>query len=207
MRVQSDKEEFWNVITHGIGFIASSIGFFFLLRKFSESNTTTVVAISVYGASLIALYLVSTLYHRATKVNLKFKLRVLDHISIYFLIAGTYTPVVLLGLQHSLGWELLYAVWGIALVGLILKLFFTGKFEAISLILYVVMGCLIFFDFDALSLVVPENGINLLIAGGVFYIGGIVFYVWNKLKYNHVIWHLFVMAGSASHFFMVYYYL
>ena len=207
MRVQSENEEFWNVLTHGIGFIASIIGSLFLLQKYSESTTTAIVAICVYGASLIILYLVSSLYHWVSRPKLKFKLRVLDHISIYFLIAGTYTPVVLLSIAHSLGWHLLFGVWGIALLGLILKIFFTGKYEALSLILYVVMGCLIFFDFSALSEVVPETGVNLLITGGAFYIGGIVFYVWNKLKYNHVIWHLFVMAGSGSHFSMIYYFL
>ena len=207
MRAQTKNEVFWNVITHGVGFIASIIGLILLLRKFSESTTTAVVAICIYGASLITLYLVSTLYHAVTDFKLKFKLRVLDHISIYFLIAGTYTPVVLIGLSHSLGWQLFYSVWGIAIIGLVLKIFFTGRFEVISLVLYVVMGWLIIFDFTELRLVMPQEGINLLMAGGAFYMGGIVFYVWNKLKYNHVIWHLFVLAGSASHFWMILHYL
>ncbi|EDM43034.1 hemolysin [unidentified eubacterium SCB49] len=207
MRIQSRKEEFWNVITHGFGFIASIIGLVLLLLKFSESTTVSIVSICVYGASLIVLYLSSTLYHAVKKESLKFKFRVLDHISIYFLIAGTYTPVTLIALEHSLGWSLFYAVWSMTAVGLFLKLFFTGRFEIISLILYVVMGWLIVFDFSELKSIVPQNGINLLMAGGAFYMGGIVFYVWNKLKYNHVIWHLFVLAGSISHYLLIYFYL
>lgn len=207
MRVQTKNEELWNVITHAAGFVASILGLFLLLRKYAESTTAAVIAISVYGISLIFLYLVSSLYHAATDTHKKFKLRVLDHISIYFLIAGTYTPVLILSLTHSLGWPLLYAVWGIAVLGFILKLFFTGRFETLSLLLYVVMGWLIVFDFSALKAVIPQDGIYLLMAGGAFYTGGIVFYVWNKLKYNHVIWHLFVMAGSASHYLMIFDYL
>ena len=207
MRVQATKEELWNTITHGIGFLASIVGTVLLLRKYSESTLTTITAISVYGASLMMLYLISTLYHAITGPKLKYKFRILDHISIYFLIAGTYTPVLLIGLQHSLGWQLFIAVWGIAAIGLALKIFFTGKYEAISLILYLVMGWLIVFDFSELQVVVPQQGINLLMAGGAFYTGGIVFYVWNKLPYNHVIWHLFVLAGSASHFLLILNYL
>ncbi|MFT5079013.1 MAG: hemolysin III [Planctomycetota bacterium] len=203
MRVQTKNEELWNVITHGAGFLASIVGSIVLLLKYSESSTTTVIAICVFGASLITLYLVSSLYHAAKDSRLKFKLRVLDHISIYFLIAGTYTPVLLMGLSHSLGWYLFFAVWGIASIGLVLKIFFTGRFEVLSLILYVVMGWLIIFDFSELRMAMPQEGIDLLMAGGAFYTGGIVFYVWNKLKYNHVIWHLFVMAGSASHYWMI----
>ncbi len=207
MRAQTKNEELWNVITHGIGFVASIVGLILLLRKYADSTTTSNIAVSIYGASLINLYLVSSLYHGVIDEKKKFKLRILDHISIYFLIAGTYTPVLLISLQHALGIPLLYAVWGIAGIGLILKIFFTGKFEIFSLILYVVMGWLIVFDFSELKAVVPSEGINLLMSGGAFYTGGIVFYVWNKLKYNHVIWHLFVMAGSASHYLMILYYL
>lgn len=207
MSAQTKNEELWNVITHGLGFIASIVGLVLLLRKYAESNTAALVAVCIFGASLINLYLISSLYHAVTDENKKYTLRILDHISIYFLIAGTYTPVLLISLQHSLGVPLLYTVWGIAGIGLVLKIFFTGRFEIFSLLLYVIMGWLIVFDFSALTAVVPEEGIHLLMAGGAFYMGGIIFYVWNRLKYNHVIWHLFVLAGSASHFWMILSYL
>ena len=132
--------------------------------------------------------------------------RIIDHISIYLLIAGTYTPILLISLQNSLGWPLFYTVWGIAAFGVILKIFFTGRFEAFSVILYLAMGWLVVFDFSHLSEVIGANGILLLFAGGLAYTGGIIFYAINKIPYNHVIWHLFVLAGAIFHFFMVYFY-
>jgi hemolysin III len=204
-RVQTDLEEVWNVITHGIGFllfIGISIGLF---TNADWSIDYMLAALLVYGTSQLFLYFSSTAYHRAKEGTLKFKLRKLDHISIYGSIAGTYTPVCLITLEQSSGWYILAAVWGIALFGTIWKLFFTGKFEAFSSLLYLVMGWMIVFDLQTLSDAFTFLQMNLLITGGVFFTVGIVFYVWNKLYFNHVIWHLFVLGGSLSHAAMVWF--
>jgi hemolysin III len=204
-RVQTDLEEVWNVITHGIGFllfIGISIGLF---TNADWSIDYMLAALLVYGTSQLFLYFSSTAYHRAKKGTLKFKLRKLDHISIYGSIAGTYTPVCLITLEQSSGWYILAAVWGIALFGTIWKLFFTGKFEAFSSVLYLVMGWMIVFDLHTLSDAFTFLQMNLLISGGIFFTVGIVFYVWNKLYFNHVIWHLFVLGGSLSHAAMVWF--
>ncbi|GLB53250.1 hemolysin D [Neptunitalea chrysea] len=207
MAKQTPKEEFYNSLTHAIGFLLSLLGFVLLLYYQNETKSWNFASIILYAVSLTFLYMVSTLYHYATKEKKKYFFRILDHISIYYLIAGTYSPVVLLTLSHSNGWLLFWLVWGIAAVGTFLKIFFTGKFEIVSLVLYLVMGWLIMFDITALKEVLPSGGMNLLIAGGVAYSGGIVFYVWEKLPFNHVIWHLFVLAGSICHYLMIFWYI
>jgi hemolysin III len=204
-RAQTDLEEVWNVMTHGIGFllfIGISIGLF---ANADWSIDYMLAALLVYCASQLFLYVSSTAYHRAKEGTLKFKLRKVDHISIYGSIAGTYTPVCLITLESSSGWYILAAVWGVAIFGTIWKLFFTGKFEAFSSILYLVMGWMIVFDLQTLSDAFTFLQMNLLITGGIFFTVGIVFYVWNKLYFNHVIWHLFVLGGSLSHAAMVWF--
>ncbi|GLB48921.1 PAQR family membrane homeostasis protein TrhA [Neptunitalea lumnitzerae] len=207
MANQTQKEEFYNALTHGIGFLLSLLGFVLLLYYQHESKVWNFTSILLYAVSLSFLYMVSTLYHYAKNEKKKYYFRILDHISIYYLIAGTYSPVVLLTLSHSKGWLLFWLVWGIAAVGTLLKIFFTGKFEVVSLVLYLVMGWLIMFDISTLKEVLPAGGMNLLIAGGIAYSGGIVFYVWEKLPFNHVIWHLFVLAGSICHYLMIFMYI
>ncbi|MFI2743954.1 hemolysin III family protein [Zhouia sp. PK063] len=204
---QTEKEEFYNALTHAIGFLLSLLGFGLLIYYQQQTKTWNFTSIVLYGLSLTFLYSASTLYHYVKKEKQKYYFRILDHISIYFLIAGTYSPVVLIILGHSKGWLLFWIVWGIAAFGTILKLFFTGKFEILSLLLYLVMGWLIVFDFTALKAAIPENAMYLLIAGGISYTLGIVFYVWEKLPFNHVIWHLFVLAGSIFHFLMIFIYI
>lgn len=202
-RIQTAIEEKWNVITHGFGFllfIAITIG---LIYEANWSVDYMLPAILVYVLSQLFLYFSSTVYHKVEPSKLKFKLRKLDHISIYGSIAGTYTPVCLITLEQSSGWYILAAVWGIAVFGIIWKLFFTGKFEAFSSILYLVMGWMIVFDLQTLSDAFTDLQMNLLIAGGVFFTVGIIFYAWNKLYFNHVIWHVFVLGGSLSHAAMV----
>jgi hemolysin III len=204
-RVQTDIEESWNVMTHGFGlllFIAITTALFL---NADWSLDYMLPALLVYCASQLFLYFSSTAYHRAKEGALKFKLRKADHISIYGSIAGTYTPVCLITLEQSSGWYILASVWGIALFGTIWKLFFTGKFEAFSSILYLVMGWLVVFDFATLSDVFNYLQMNLLITGGVLFSVGIIFYAWNKLYFNHVIWHLFVLGGSLSHAAMVWF--
>ncbi|GHC64103.1 PAQR family membrane homeostasis protein TrhA [Ulvibacter litoralis] len=204
MRIQSPIEERYNVLTHSIGFVFSLVGFVLMLC-FNQINTFWgMFSIVLYGCSLSLLYLVSSLYHHETDVTRKHFFRKLDHISIYFLIAGTYSPVVLITLEDSHGWILFCTVWGIALFGTFMKIFFTGRFEFLSVLLYLIMGWLIVFDFSALQARTDAVGINLLMGGGIAYTVGIVFYALDRFKYTHVIWHLFVLCGSILHFLFVF---
>lgn len=203
MRIQSPLEERLNAITHAIGAVLGIVGLFFLIIKETEKTEWSLFSVVIYGLSIIVLFSASASYHSITSEKRKHYFRIIDHISIYLLIAGTYTPVLLITLDESLGWTLFYVVWGIAAFGVILKLFFTGKFEIFSTLLYLVMGWLIVFDFTTLSNLMPSNGVILLMAGGLAYTAGIIFYVFEKIPYNHVIWHLFVLAGAMFHFFMV----
>lgn len=198
------KEELLNTISHGLGILLGIIGFFLLLKKSSDKSNFAVLGIYIYSFSIILLYSASTLYHAIAKPSVKKKFRILDHISIYFLIAGTYTPVALITLVNGNGWLIFAIVWGIALFGAILKLFFTGKYEILSLLLYLVMGWLIVFDFSSLMDATSASGIKLLMLGGAFYTLGILFYAIKKIPYNHFIWHLFVLGGSISHWFFIY---
>ncbi len=203
MRLQSPLEEKLNAASHALGVVFGIIGLVWLITTNTNTSTFSLLATVIYGCSFIVLFAASTIYHAIKDKTLKHYFRVLDHISIYLLIAGTYTPVLLLVLQDSLGWPLLYTVWGIALFGVVLKLFFTGKLETFSTLLYLAMGWLIVFDFSTLSQRVAPNAINLLFAGGIAYTVGIVFYVFEKIPFNHVIWHCFVLAGAICHFFMI----
>ena len=206
MSAQTKQEEILNAWSHGIGAILGIVGLFFLLHKVDATQPWSVFSVIAYALSIIILFTASTAYHAISNIDLKQKFRIVDHISIYLLIAGTYTPVLLITLPNSLGWTLFYIVWGIAVFGVILKLFFTGKFEIFSTLLYLVMGWLIVFDFSMLSELLHPNGILWLFAGGLFYTVGIVFYAIQNIPYNHVIWHFFVLAGAICHFMMMYWY-
>jgi len=201
--LNANKEECLNVLTHGLGVLLGSIGFIFLILYDSQKTNWSLFSVIVYGCSIIILFTASTVYHYVTKKKLKHILRIIDHISIYLLIAGTYTPVLLITLEKNLGWLLFWIVWSIAIFGIVLKLFYTGRFTTFSTLLYLVMGWLIVFDFSNLSELMAPNGIILLLAGGGAYSLGVVFFVVNKIPYNHVIWHLFVLAGAIFHFFMI----
>jgi len=206
MRIQTQLEEQLNAWSHGIG-AALGIAGLVLLIVFSKSEIPySLFSVIVYGISIIILFLASTFYHAVKGDKRKHYFRIVDHISIYLLIAGTYTPVLLIILPDSLGWTLFWVVWGIAAFGVILKLFFTGKFETFSTLLYLVMGWLIVFDYSTLADRMASNGLYLLFAGGLFYTIGIIFYAIEKIPYNHVIWHLFVLGGAICHFFMVYFF-
>ncbi|MGB3606159.1 MAG: hemolysin III family protein [Psychroserpens sp.] len=206
MRIQTELEERLNAWSHGFGAVLGLLGLIFLIVCLEKDVPYALFSVVVYGCSIIILFLASTFYHAVKSKKRKHYFRIVDHISIYLLIAGTYTPVLLIILPDSLGWTLFYIVWGIALFGVVLKIFFTGKFETFSTLLYLVMGWLIVFDFSTLSGRMATNGLYLLGAGGAFYTIGIVFYVIDKIPYNHVIWHLFVLGGAICHFFMVYYF-
>lgn len=201
--IQSKKEEFWNVLTHGFGVVFYLGGFIFLMNTF-DKTTVSPIYVLIYALSLILLFSASSIYHYVSNPNYKRQFRKLDHISIYVLIAGTYTPICMSVLAGSRGVFILILVWSIALVGLFLKLFFTGKFEKLSLILYLIMGWLILIDIQTLYESISSAALLYLILGGVFYSFGVVFYVMHKLKFHHVIWHIFVLLGSFFHFMMVY---
>ena len=205
MRIQTRLEEQLNAWTHGIGAALGIIGLVLLLL-YSDSSTKEIFSVTVYGVSIIILFLASTLYHSVKNENQKHYFRIVDHISIYLLIAGSYTPVTLILLSDSRGWLLFGLVWGIAAFGIILKLFFTGRFEIFSTLLYLVMCWLIVFDFSALVENMTTNGLLLMLLGGLFYTVGIVFYAIHKIPFNHVIWHLFVLAGAICHYFMIFFY-
>lgn len=206
MRIQTKKEELWNAITHGIGAVFGIIALVLLIFSNTEKTTWSLFSVIVYGVSIVILFAASTLYHSVSSEKKKHYFRIVDHISIYLLIAGTYTPVLLISLEQSLGWVLFYVVWGVAAFGVVLKLFFTGRFNVFSTLLYLVMGWLIVFDFSNLNTIMDSGGIVLLMLGGLSYTVGIVFYAIDKQPFFHVIWHLFVLAGAVCHFLMIYLY-
>ncbi|MDC6367093.1 MULTISPECIES: PAQR family membrane homeostasis protein TrhA [Flavobacteriaceae] len=198
------REERWNAYSHAIGIVLALIGSIFLLQKELSATPFLLGSIIVYSISLILLFSASTVYHAVGNPKLKKKLRILDHISIYYLIAGTYTPVCLTVLSDSKGWLLFYLVWGIALFGTVLKLFFTGKFEVFSLVLYGVMGWIIVIDLPYLIGHMSSKGLFYLSLGGAFYTIGILFYAIKRIPYNHLIWHFFVLGGAISHWLMIF---
>ncbi|SHJ42360.1 PAQR family membrane homeostasis protein TrhA [Pseudozobellia thermophila] len=198
------KEERLNTVSHAIGAFLAVPGTLLLLCRNSGKSEWATPSILVYGLSLIAMFLVSSLYHYTQKVNFKRKLRILDHINIYFLIAGTYTPICLITLVKANGWTIFFAVWAIALAGTVFKLYYTGRFEFISLLLYVGMGWLIVLDFNNFVEYTSVLGVRLLFLGGVFYTFGILFYAFEKIPYHHFIWHLFVLAGAISHWLVMF---
>ncbi|PIB38875.1 PAQR family membrane homeostasis protein TrhA [Maribacter sp. 4G9] len=197
-------EELLNSRSHFIGVIGAFIGLYVLWQFNSHKSIYSEFSILVYGISLILLFTSSTLYHAVNHPVWKKRFRILDHINIYYLIAGTYTPVALISLIPGNGWSIFYVVWIIATLGTVLKLFFTGRFEFISLFLYLAMGWLIVFDFNNLLQTTTELGLILLFLGGLFYTLGIIFYAIEKIPFNHFIWHLFVLGGAVCHWFFIY---
>ena len=202
MDIQTPTEEKWNTISHAVGAVMGIFGLAILLLV-NTNKPWSVFSIIVYGISVVVLFSASALYHATKTEERKRKFRIIDHISIYLLIAGTYTPVLLLLLSQSKGWLLFFIVWGIAFIGAILKLFYTGKYGFLSTFLYLFMGWLIVFDFEALKLAMSQDGLHLLWAGGAFYTIGIIFYAVKKIPFHHVIWHFFVLGGAICHYFMV----
>ena len=200
----SKQEELLNTLSHGIGAVLALMAMFVLLFASTKEGFLADVSLVVYSLSLLSMLIVSTLYHAKEGGEWKRRLRILDHINIYYLIAGTYTPVALITLVQGNGWVIFYTVWGIAFLGTVLKLFFTGKYEIISLLLYLIMGWLIVLDFQNLVNHATQKGIQFLILGGVFYTLGILFYAVRKIPYNHFIWHLLVLGGAASHWLFIY---
>lgn len=206
--VYTRKEEVVNAITHGIGVLFSVIALVWLVVAASESGTVWhVVSFTIYGVTMLLLYLSSTLVHSFPEGKAKDIFEICDHASIYLFIAGSYTPFLFLVIKGVLGWTLFGIVWGIALVGVIFKLFFTKKFLYLSTVLYIAMGWLMVFAWKPLVAGLLLEGIVLLVVGGILYTVGTVFYVWRGFPFHHAVWHVFVLAGTAVHFFGIFFYL
>lgn len=199
------KEEKLNVLTHFIGFLLSVAALALLAVKSGfTGNPWYIVSYNIFGLSLIVLYLASTLYHYAKNPKKRSKLNVFDHAAIYVLIAGTYTPYTLVTLNGTIGWVLFGIVWGAAIAGIIFKLFYFGRFNRLSTIMYVLMGWVVVIAIKPLLENLNPQGLFWLLAGGIFYTVGAVFYMREKLKFNHAIFHVFVLLGSVSHFISIY---
>ncbi len=203
---QTKEEEFWNTLTHFIGLLLSLGGLPVLLYYDQSQTALSSYSILFFGFGLILLYAASTVYHFTSNFKLKEKFRVLDHISVFYLIAGSYAPVCLITLYEGKGISLFLAIIIITLLGTAFKVFYTGKFEKLSLLIYLAMGWLIILDFNTVLALIEFKGIFLLIVGGLLYSIGTIFYSLQKLKYAHAIWHVFVMGGSVSHYFLVLFY-
>ncbi len=203
-RKESLLEKKLNFITHGIGLVLSVIGLFYLVEKsILYPKSFNLISSLVYGISLILMYSSSTIYHYYIDSKYSRILQKIDHISIYLLIAGSYTPGLLLKLKYSLGFEILIIIWLLAFIGIIHKIFFFNYLKKASLIIYLFMGWLIVIDFNAVLESFSSNSIFFMVLGGILYTIGTFFYSLDKLKYNHVIWHLFVLGGSACHYILI----
>ena len=203
----SIREEIAHSITHGFGLLLSVVGLATLVVYSSlYGDAWHIVSSSIYGASLIVLYTSSTLYHAVTPTNLKRVLQKLDHAAIFLLIAGTYTPFTLVNLRGGWGWTLFGMVWSIAIAGMVMELVVKKRYKGLSIALYLGLGWLVMIAIGPMIDSVAPGGLILLLVGGLFYSLGVIFYVWKTLVYHHAIWHLFVLAGSAFHFFAVLFY-
>ncbi|MEC8612133.1 MAG: hemolysin III family protein [Bacteroidota bacterium] len=197
------NEEFWNVLTHFSGFVLSVIGIPFLFYFDNEITPLSSISLILFSIGLLLVYSSSSIYHFILNPKLKKRLQILDHISIYYLILGSYAPVCLVTLYKYSGTNIFITVLILTLVGTLKKLFLTGKYQFMSLLLYLAMGWLIIFDINSLFKLIDFNAKLLLILGGISYTFGVIFYVLGKIKYFHSIWHLFVLIGSGFHYFMI----
>ncbi len=202
------REEFFNSLIHAIGLVLAFAGLGVMLVQAvrHEGGVRHVTGALVFGLGLVLAYLSSTLYHASRRPDRKRLYRLFDHLSIFILIAATYTPLTLINLRGPWGWTLFGVVWGLALVGVVVECTRLKKFRFISIALYLGMGWAVLAAGRLLFARVAPGGIRLLVAGGLFYTIGVIFYVWRKLPYNHAIWHLFVLGGSICHFFAVLFY-
>jgi hemolysin III len=200
----SIAEEIWHAITHGVGLVLSIAGLAILVAYAAlDGSALAVTASAIFGATLIVMYGSSTLYHASTNIKVKKIFQQFDHASIYFLIAGTYTPITLIVLGGAWGWSIFSVIWGVAAIGIFLKFAYPDRFEKLSLILYLLMGWMIVIAIQPLLENMESGGLWLLFAGGLSYTVGVIFYVWDRVPFNHAIWHLFVLGGSILHYFMV----
>lgn len=203
-RKQALEEEFANSITHLVGVLFSIVAIS-LLITFSVLNGTAIhiVSCSLFGGSILLLYTFSTLYHAIESPRIKPLLRTFDHISIYFLIAGTYTPFLLIGIGGMKGWIYFGVIWALALAGIIFKIFYTHRFRRLSLVLYLIMGWLAVFFIQPLVRNLDASVLSLIATGGIAYTLGVIFYTNKTMRFAHAIWHLFVLAGTVLHFIAI----
>ena len=204
IKLRHSLEEIANAITHGIGLLLSIAGFVVLLVLATLRGTAWhIVACSIYGATLICLYAASTLYHAVISRRVKRALRIFDHSAIYLLIAGTYTPFLLVSLRGPWGWSLFGVIWGLALAGVLFKFWFVERFAILSTAVYIAMGWLVVIAAKPVFTHLRLTAIIWLLAGGLAYTGGVIFFAAKRIPYSHAIWHLFVLAGSICHYFAV----
>ena len=206
-RAQTHAEEIANSITHGAGAVAG-LAVLAVLVTFAAftGDPWRIVSVSVYGVSIVLLFTASALYHGAVAPGRKRFFQLLDHAAIFLLIAGTYTPFTLVTFRGTLGWTVFGVVWGIAALGITLTVFFVGRFRLLFLALYLAMGWIIVLAVKPMMAVLPPGGLAWVVAGGLCYTVGVVFYLWRGLRFGHTIWHLFVLAGSACHFMGILFY-
>ncbi len=201
IEMQQHREEIANALTHGLGVVLAIGGGAVLITQAAlHAGAREIVGVSVFVGALILLYTASTLYHLARRPDVKSRLKILDHCAIFLLIAGTYTPFTMAAMRGSWGWSLFGVTWGLAGVGIGLKLFFTGRFAYLSTATYIGMGWLVVIAFVPLTQAVSPSALGWLLAGGVSYTAGTLFYHNRRLPYSHAIWHLFVLGGSICHF-------
>jgi hemolysin III len=200
-------EEIINASTHGFGILLSIVGLAVLVA-FASINGSPVLITScaIFGGTLIFAYSSSTLYHAITNEKVKRIFRQFDHAAIYLLIAGTYTPIVLVLLDEAWGWTIFTIIWTTAIIGVVLKFIYPHRFKKLSVALYLIMGWFVVVAIKQLIQSMDSGGLWLMLIGGLFYSVGVIFYVWKSLPYNHAIWHLFVLCGSISHYFMILFY-
>ena len=204
---QSLTEEIANSLTHGIGFLLSIAGLVILVVSAkSYGDPWRVVSCSIYGGSLIILYGSSTLYHSFLSGRKNYIFKIIDHSAIYLLIAGSYTPFMLVSLRGAWGWSLFGIIWGLALAGIMFKMFFVNRFLVLSTASYLAVGWFALIAIYPIVKKVPPGGIGWLVIGGILYSLGILFHFWGKLPFRHAIWHLFVLGGSICHYFAVLFY-
>ncbi len=200
-------EEIFNSIIHATGVLVSLAGLVLLIIFSSLYGTAShIVSCTVFGFTLVLLYTASTLYHSFRKPRIKHVFKIIDHSCIYVLIAGTYTPFMLITVRGVLGWTIFGIVWFLAVLGILFKTFFIHRFKILSTFAYILMGWLVIFAIKPIFQTLPGSAILWLVSGGLAYTGGTIFYAWKKLPFNHAIWHLFVLAGSICHFFAVLFY-
>lgn len=195
------KYELVNSIIHGFGIIFGIVSIPVLIALAIKSdNTPGVIGAAIYGFCFLQLFTFSTLYHGFQHQQVKRVLEILDHISIYFLIAGTYTPFLLIYLNNTFGITLLVILWSLTALGIVFKIFFTGRWNVISTIVYVLMGCIMIFGGRTFFVEIPGDVMTMILIGGALYLIGVIFYLWEKYPYNHAVWHFFVLAAAVCHY-------
>jgi hemolysin III len=207
VKTYETREEIANVITHAIGVVLSVVGLVVLIASsVMKGDPWQIVSFCIYGSCMLALYLASTFYHTFHSPRVKHVLRIFDHCAIYLIIAGTYTPFALLNMRGPWGWSILGVIWALAFIGIGTKAFHINRWPLLTPAIYVAMGWIGIGAVQPTLATIPTGGLVLLLIGGITYTLGVTFYAIEKIPYNHAIWHVFVLGGSACHFFAVYFY-